>query len=567
MNIKRIFSQSSLPKKKEIINAIKTFPKTRKIVFLVFACVFFVSTVAYIDQVAIQPFQQEIPAEGGKHNEGIIGTPRFVNPVLSFSNADKDIESLVFSGLTRKIKDGSIVLDLADDFSVSQDNLIYTFSISEDAYFQDKTPVTANDVVFTIQKIQNPEIKSPKQVLWEGVKVEALDEKTVRFTLKQPFINFLENTSIGILPSHLWKDVAVDEFAFSELNIQPVGAGKYKITDTTKKKGLVETYTLKTSRFYSGEKPFIKKIHLYFFGNESEAIKALKNGQIQGLAGISPESVSNLPNNTTVYTATLHRAFGLFFNSKENSPIQSKIVRQAIDNALDRETVIDSALNGFGVPIKSPLPTTIPTNNPEKEVYSANTQKAETLLEQDGWIMGLNGIRQKNGVPLSIHLTTASIPELEKAAEEIKNELQKVGIEVIVHSLEIDDLNQNVIRPRNFEMLLFGQMLNQEADIFAFWHSSQVSDPGLNITSYKNTTVDKSLEKIIQTFDVTKRLELYNQFENEFFKDIPAVFIYSPELIYAVRGNIHNIELSPITNSSQRLLDIETWYKETNHVF
>lgn len=566
MNIKNIFSRISIPQKKEIVTAVKSFSKQRKIVFLCFACLCFVSGIALFAQVAIQPFQEEIPVEGGTHKEGIIGTPRFVNPVLSFTNADKDVESLVFSGLTRKTIDGSIVLDLAEDFSVSADNLVYTFTIDENARFHDGKPVTAEDVVFTIQKIQNPEIKSPKQVLWEGVKVEVVDTKRVRFVLKQPFIGFLENTTIGILPKHKWEDVAVDEFTFSPLNTEPIGAGKYKIQNVKRTKGSVDTYVLKQSRYYHGEKPLIRKIHLYFFEDDTEAIRALKNNQVDAVAGLGPDSVDSLPPNTDIYTATLHRMFGLFFHQKENSPIQEKAVRQAIDLALDRQTIIQEVFQGFGEPIKSPLPTNIQTNNDYKNSIKSDTQTAEALLTAAGWTETSGGTRYKNGKPLTVTLTTADIPELKEVSTIIQQQLREIGIEITIQTLSVDDLNQNVIRPRNFEILLFGHMLNQESDVFAFWHSSQTRDPGLNISSYKNQTVDKALEKIIRTFDTEERAKLYSQFESEFFKDVPATFIYSPELMYAVHGKVGNIILSPITNSSQRLLDMETWYKETNYV-
>jgi peptide/nickel transport system substrate-binding protein len=568
MNIKRIISHSSIPKKKEIVDAVTSFSKQRKIVFFFVASIFFASTISLFAKVAIQPFQNEIPVYGGTHKEGVIGTPRFVNPVLSFGTVDKDVESLVFAGLTKKTKDGSIVLDLAEDFSVSADNLVYTFTIDENARFHDGQPVTADDVVFTIQKIQDPEIKSPKQVFWGGVSVEKLDERRVRFVLKQPFIGFLENTSIGILPAHIWENIPVDEFVFSPFNTEPIGAGKYRIKNMrTSKGGGVDSYVLTVSRYYSGQKPFIKKINLQFFENEEEAIRALKGNTIQALADIRPESVDKIPASAEIYTATLHRMFGIFFNQKDPSPVQEKSVRQAIDLAIDREAVIDVTLNGFGKAIKSPLPTTLQTTNTQKNNLASDPKTANALLDQAGWVRESSGIRQKNGAALELTLTTAKIPELEKAAIEIQSQLSLVGIRVIIETLETNDLNQNIIRPRKFEMLLSGHLLNEEGDIFAFWHSSQTSDPGLNISSYKNKTVDKLLEQIIQTFDVDKRAELYGQFENEFFKDIPAIFVYSPELIYAVRGTIHNVELSPITNPSQRLLDMQEWYTETNYTF
>jgi len=566
-NLKKIFSKISTPTKQEVRSAIQSFSKGRFSVFLIFLCVFFVSGISLLGTIVLRPFQVEIPVHGGVHREGVVGNPRFVNPVLSSSNADKDVESLVFAGLARKTREGSIVLDLAEDFSVSDDNLTYIFTINKEAKFHDNTQVTAEDVVYTINQIQNPEIKSPKRVLWEGVEVTALDDVTVRFKLTQPFIGFLENTTTGILPAHIWENIPDSEFAFASENIQAIGSGRYKITSSTKSaNGGVSSYSLKTARQYIGDEPYIRKIKIRFFEDEESALKALKNKDVYAVSGLSASSIDKIPKNSSVYTATLHRMFGIFFNQESNPALADKRVRQAINAAIDRQQVIQYALGGFGEAITSPLPTTIQTNNKERTQFELNTDRANALLDQAGWSKTPNGTRIKQGSELSFTLTTGSIKELERAAESIKQQLSDVGITVTINILGTADLNQNIIRPRNFEILLFGQIINQESDLFAFWHSSQTADPGLNISNYKNKTVDSDLEEIVQTFDPNKRAILYNDFEKQFFNDIPALFLYSPQLIYVVRGTLHNVELSPITNSSQRLLDMQEWYSQTDFV-
>lgn len=556
------------PTKRETIQAIKSFSYTQKIFFVGFLAIAFASIVGLLAKHLVHPFQYEIAIQGGHHIEGVIGTPRFINPVLSLSNADKDIELLVFSGLTRKTREGSVVLDLAEDFQVSEDNLIYTFTISPNARFHDNTPITARDVVFTIQQIQNPEIKSPKRVQWEGVSAQIVDDKTVRFILNQPFIGFLENISVGIIPSHIWEPLSSEEFQFSPYNIQPVGSGPYTIAKvTTASNGTVSTYALRLFKNYTGIQPFIKKITINFFETQDSALRSLRNKEIDAVALVHAPELNTIPRNATIYTATLNRMFGIFFNQDKNTALQDRRVRQAIDLAIDRQTIIQEALGGFGEPIKSPLSSNIQTNIPDKEQILQDKTRAENLLDQAGWTKNSNGTRQKDGVALRFKLRTAGTIELQTAAQSIQTQLQTIGIDVEVESLNMADFNQNIIRPRNFEMILLGQTLNQEADIFAFWHSSQTSDPGLNISNYKNKAVDASLEQIIQTFDTQLRATQYARFEQEFFKDIPAVFVYSPHVMYVVNNTLNNVELSPITNSSQRLLGMQDWYIETNFTF
>jgi peptide/nickel transport system substrate-binding protein len=558
-NILYFIKNASIPKKKEILRAIKTFTLSQKIVFFFFLSLFFASFIEIFASTTLKTIQEPIPVTGGTFREGIVGSPRFINPVLSLSNSDKDLELLVFSGLTRKTVEGSIVLDLAENFSASEDNTVYIFNIDSNARFHDGTQVTARDVVFTVQQIQNPEIKSPKRVIWEGVSVTEIDQKTVRFELSQPFIGFLENTTLGILPAHIWENIPSEEFSFSPLNTNPVGSGPYRIKNIRQNKnGGISYVTLKKTKLYSGPQPYIKNIILRFFEDETQALRAFKANDVDMLSGISPKNTKDLPRDTLLYTTELNRKFGIFFN--QNTPgLSENLVRRAISLSLDRGEIIEKSLNGFGVAINNPTPI-------HKEILDANTERAEALLDQAGWVKNSEGTRQKQGRELKFILSTPEIPELTQAAHEIKRQLKEIGIIIVVENFSIQELNQNVVRPRNFEIILFGQTLNQEPDIFAFWHGSQITDPGLNISQYSNTTVDTSLEELVQTFDRNERNRIYTNIVEQLQTDIPAVFLYSPQLIYIVRGNtLQNIQLGNIANGSERFLDIRTRFKETNY--
>ena len=200
---------------------------------------------------------EEVPVYGGSHIEGVIGSPRFINPLLAISETDNDLTALVFGGLLRSEQDGSLSPHLAESFEVSPDGLSYTFTLKENITFHDGMPITAEDVVFTVQSAKNPEIKSPQRANWEGVEVIALDEKTITFVLREPFGLFLENATLGVLPKHLWGDLRPEEFPFSDLNTNPVGAGLYRVATVKKSASGVPTeYRLIASRS-TNERPFI----------------------------------------------------------------------------------------------------------------------------------------------------------------------------------------------------------------------------------------------------------------------------------------------------------------------
>ena len=154
-----------------------------------------------------------------------------------------------------------------------------------------------------------------------------------------------------------------------------------------------------------------------------------------------------------------------------------------------------------------------------------------------------------------------------RSAELIKEDLASIGISVNIKTFEIGNLNQSVIRPRKYDALFFGQIINNESDLFAFWHSSQRKDPGLNVAMYTNAKVDKILEEAFITIDEEERIKKYIQFEDEIRKDMPAIFLYSPNFIYVVSKNLKGLEMNHIISPADRFSNIYSWYTKTDNVW
>src|SRR3989338_4936909 len=450
-NLHNRISNSKLPSKREIKIAISTFSRKERIVFSGFCLILVMTTILILENIN-QMFMTEIPMAGGSISEGIIGTPRFINPILASSDTDRDLASLIYSGLMRKSTDGSITTDLAESYNISKDGSSYTFVLKDKIYFHDGQPVTADDVIFTIKEVKDPIIKSPYKGNWDGVTVEKKDDKTLVFTLKQPYALFLENMTLGIMPAHLWDNTPLE---LNDANTKPIGSGPYMINAVNKQSsGIIDYYELTPfKKFILGE-PYIENINLYFYQNA-------------------------------------------------NDLFTDKNIVAAINQAIDKDKIVRDVLLGYGVTIDDPIPPNMIKYNEleDKEPISRKDllEKAQNNLSKDGWKIGADGFLEKTTTEkkkkvvtkLEFSISTGSVPELVKTAELIKQDLAVIGIKVDIKIFETGNLNQNVIRPRKYDALLFGTIINRESDLFAFWHSSQRKDPGLNVAMYTNAKIDK----------------------------------------------------------------------------
>lgn len=562
-----------LPLVEKITKIVDHFSTTEKTVFFFFATIFVISGLSLLYQVN-KIFLVEVPDYGGTITEGAVGSPRFINPVLAGSDIDRDLTSLIYSGLLRVNSKGEIESDLAESYNISPDALTYTIKLKDNIYFHDGTRVTADDVIFTIERAQDPQLKSPREANWIGVKVEKIDDQIIIFTLKQPYSPFIQNLTLGILPKHIWKTASVEEFPFSQFNTKPIGTGPYKIDYITYTgSGLPSEYHLKSFSDYSLGKPFITNIIIKSYQNEKEIIDAFKGGDIESLYGISPKQLPALkikPEN--IMLAPLPRVFGVFFNQNTAPVLINKEVRLALDMATDKQAIIDSVLQGYGQVLDGPMsqgiivPTQTTASSTENRI-----EQAKALLIKNGWKQNDSGIFEKTNnkttTVLSFSISTGDAPELKETALMLQKQWTDLGAKVEIKIFEIGDLNQNIIKTRKYDSLLFGEVIGRDYDLYPFWHSSGRVSPGLNIALYANVKADKLLENIRKTTNPEEQKNHYDNFNKEIKNDIPAVFTYSPYFIYIIPKNVKNISLGTLTNPGERFSDVSRWYIETNNVW
>ncbi len=564
----------NIPKARPMARTLRSFTIAEKTVFYFFASIFILTGFAMLWQVS-RTFLIEVPIRGGTLSEGVVGNPRFINPVLALSEADKNLTALVYSGLVRLTPDGKIENDLASQVNVSNNNLSYTVTLNEKARFHDGEPVTADDVVFTVSKISDPVIKSPRRGNWDGVSVEKLDDKTVVFNLKKPYAPFIYNLTTGILPKHIWNNVTTDEFSFSQFNTLPVGSGPYEVERVERNDGgIPDYYLLKPFRDASGREPYIRNLVFRFYPSETALLKAYNGGEVRAISGISPENMPDV-GGSQVIDSPLPRIFAVFWNQSRSKVLGNKEVRHALDLAAPKERIVENVLGGYGSVINGPIPAGIYSWSAETgsgETDGEKLERARQILAKDGWVLDLEtGVLEKKAgsakMELSFSISTGDAPELRRVAEELKGAWEKLGAKVEILVFETGDLNQNIIRPRQFEGLLFGEVVGRETDVYPFWHSSQRNDPGLNIALYANTKADRYLENARSTKDKATAEENYLAFQKEIQNDLPAVFLYTPSFLYVVPDEVKAVRLGPLAQAPDRFLGIRDWYIETDKVW
>jgi len=543
-----------------------------KIIVTLFVAVIAVSFIGWISYIYFSA-TKAVPKAGGKYTEGIVGQPLYVNPLLSqTSQADSDLVQLVYSGLFKYDASGNAVADMAQSYDVSDDQKTYTIHLRGGLKWQDGSELTADDVLFTVTILQDQEYKSPLRSSWQGVSASAPDENTVVFTLENPYVGFIDNLTVGILPKHVWENISPDKFALAQYNINPIGSGPFAYSSLQKdSQGNILSYVLVANKYYYNTIPYISKMAFNFYPDEDSLIAAYNKKEVMGIGSIDPDKIAALKNikSTDIHQFAIPRYFALFLNQTKSVALADDNVRTALSLGTDRNAIISSILKGKGTAITSPL---IPAMKEYQQTNSptADVEGAKKLLDANGWTLSDgSAVRKKGNTDLSFQIVTPDWPQLVATAQLLKSQWMPLGVNVDIKPVSISDLQQNYIRTRSYDSLLFGQVISFNPDLYSFWHSSQKQDPGLNLAVFDNRDADKILENVRQEPNQDNRIQDYKQLQELFAQstNMPATFLYSPYYLYPTSNGIHGIDVSNIDTPSQRFVDVNQWYVNTSRVW
>jgi peptide/nickel transport system substrate-binding protein len=464
---------------------------------------------------------------------------------------------------------GRLTNHIAADYRLEDDGKRYVVTLKQGVKWHDGEELTADDVLYTVQTIQDPSYKSPLRANWLSVEPQVIDRYTISFTLKKPYFGFLENLTVGILPKHIWETITPDKFLLSDYNLAPVGNGPYRYYNLEKdSSGNVLSIELRAFKDYFDGTPYIPKFIFSFYPDQETLLVAYSKKEVLGIHSIThgEENRVNEQKSTSIYRIAIPRVFSVFMNTTKSKPLAYDEVREALAYSTDREAIIREVLGGEGIPATSALLPFMEGFASDVETASFDLTKANQILDDASWKRGEDGIRSKDGTPLEIELAIPAWPEIEETAELLKNQWREAGVKVTVNAMSPTDLQKNAVKNREYQAMLFGQAASITSDPYSFWHSSQKADPGLNLGLFDNKDADALLEIMREEMDPEKRREQYKAFQQIITKENPSVFLYSPNYLYVVSSKVKGIAVDRMNNPSYRLSNAHRWYIDTKRV-
>ncbi|NWF67692.1 MAG: hypothetical protein HXY40_01270 [Chloroflexi bacterium] len=522
------------------------------------------------------------------YTEALVGRVQRLNPLFASLNpVDEDISALIFEGLTRINEHGEPVANLAQDWVVSSDELEYVFRLREDVLWQDGLPFTAVDVVYTMAILRAPDFPGTAALgaFWRTVETEQLGEHLVRFRLTQPLGSFLDALSIGLLPEHALRGTSAAALAAHPFNFSPIGTGPYQLESLRSADGAtIQQVDLRVAPVYrqrpEGQNGYaLERVSFHLYNSFDAALAALQSGDVLGLAARSRNERRPLLALVNVNPITaIEPTLGLLLFNWERPYFRVERVRQALQQGLNRASIIERQLPNLAVQANSPLlpgswaynaalpwpaynpdaargqlasaripsagetpvPTSDPSVTPDPNATSIPTLLPATIL-------------------FSFNILTPNDPVLMAVAQEIANQWSQYNITVGVDAVDSASY-QTRLEAGDFDAALAELPMGYSADpdVYAYWHQGQYPD-GRNYGNVNDRHLSELLEFARQTSNGVSRIQLYTEFQQDFIQSAVALPLYYPLYTYAVSTRVSGVQLGFIASPADRFRDIWAW--------
>jgi peptide/nickel transport system substrate-binding protein len=501
-------------------------------------------------------------ANDGTYAEAVLGPVQTLNPIFANTSAEESASHLLFSRLLKYDETGTLNYDLASSMTVSEDQKTYTVKIRPDARWQDGSYVRARDVVFTVNLLKNPATRSTITG-WNDVTATLVDDRTVNFSLPAVYAAFPHALNfLPILPEHVLRDVepsAIRENAFSR---NPVGSGPFSlrfIQDIDTETGRKIIHLARNESYYKGA-PKLDRFQLHIYGSNEDILRAIRTAEVNAATDLTHTDTESIETeNYIVDHKPINSGVYALFNTTGDI-LKDVKVRQALQAGTNVAAVREAV--GKDVPeLHLPFVNRQLTGNvPAAPEW--NTETAKRILDEAGWTMN-GSTRSKDGVPLKLNVVTTKNGDFEKALNVIATQWRELGITVTTNIVDPSDptqnVSQNVLQRRNFDVLLYQLTIGADPDVFAYWHSTQASS-GFNFANYSNGISDEALLTARGRLEPDLRNAKYLTFARQWLADAPAIGLYQSTTQYVYSKNVHTVPTEDATiSASDRYADVLYW--------
>ncbi len=504
------------------------------------------------------------PDFGGDYVEGIAGVPARVNPFFAGENTvDATLASLVFAGLTRLDEGGVPFPDLAETWTISPDGTLYTFSLRPGLLWQDGVPLTAEDIIFTYELLQSPDLRNPPELrdVLESAVFSLVNSTTITVELPQPYAPLPAYLTLGILPAHLLASTAPQALYDSPFNQRPVGSGAYRIEALA-----LDHAELVANPGYHFQQAFIQRLGLRFYPDDGALFDALMRDEISGAlfnSGLGPSDLFELQRREELRVSELDKGEVTYVYLNLDRPLFDDLrVRQALLYAIDRDVLIRDVLRGQASRADSPIAPGSWAYSPSLTRYNPDSELANLLLDESGWLRAEDGIRRKAGTPLVFTLTTGPDPVRIAVSKRVAEAWNALGAVVTVESSGLTTLVRDTIEQRDYEALLFVEAAHPDPDPFSLWHSTGRGGQGGNLAQFSDTRVDALLTEA-RSSPLPRREELYDEFQEIFAQEVPSLPLYVSRALYVQDADVSGVRVGLLSEPGNRFWQVQQWFLKT----
>ncbi len=547
------FSERAREGSKEHIqeNIISRLPNARRVRLLILEwCLLVIVIISLALTQAFwykQSYSVQAYVDGGTYIEATNGRVSTLNPLFATTESEKVLSKLMFATLSAIDYSGHVGLGLAASIIPDETGKAWTVTLKDGLKWSDGEPITLDDVLFTINLAKDPAVNSPYSSNFSGVTIERINDALV-FALPSPYADFDATLNLPILPSHILADVNPGQLLEHSFSSQPVtsGAFTFNAMQDVSSDGERIIY-LASNPYYYKTRPMLNSFAIHTYSSAEDIVTAVSTGEVTATAELSAEYRDQLPTDL-IYEKQTSLASGVFaFLNTASSLLNNVTVRQAIQKGVDISAI--RSVLGYEYPLDYPLIT----SEIEVSEYPALPTYDPVSAREEITAAGLKG--------QTLRLATISTGYFPKLAEQWKEQLEQLGFVV---DLSVYDPGQdfivNIIRPRAYDILLYEVELGADLDLFAYYHSSQASATGLNLSNYANALVDDLILSARETMSVTGRAAKYETFLRRWVTDVPAIGIYQVSLVYYFNKNTRSFsEDDTLIYATDRFVDVEYW--------